>query len=223
MINLNYSLLDHTDSLEAITPDRPKTALLWIVLGLRIFLFLIELVIGLKSQSMSLLAGAGHLFLDLITMGLTLLVAWLLQRELNDGSKIKYWKITAWIGFLNGASLIALSILLVWESVKHLQVPEVLIGLPMLLIPAISLVINGFIVQLLRKGSPENLNVRGVLLHGVADAAASVSVILATCAAYFCNWLWADAVGGLIVGIFIFLNAISLMKDGWQILKNASI
>lgn len=223
MIDPNYSLLDHTDSLEAIPHDRPKTVLLWIVLELRIFLFLIELIIGLESQSMSLLAGAGHLFLDLITMGLTLLVAWLLQRELNDWSKIKYWKVTAWIGFLNGASLIVLSILIAWESVKHLQVPAVLIGLPMLLVSAISLVINVIIVQLLRKGSPENLNVRGVLIHGVADAAVSVSVIFATCAAYFFNWLWADAVGGLIVSIFIFLNAISLMKDGWQILKNASI
>lgn len=223
MINPNHLLLDHPNFLAEIPHDRPKTSLLWIVLGLRSFLFLIELVGGLQSQSMSLLAGAGHLFLDLVTMGLTLLVAWLLQRESHDLSKIKYWKITAWIGLFNGATLIALSCSIAWESIKYLQVPKVSLGLPMLLVSVVSLIVNSLSVYLLHKGSHDNLNIRGVLLHGVADAVASVSVIFATGAVYLCNWLWADAVGGLIVAIFICLSAISLMQDGWQLLKDVSI
>ncbi|WP_019501292.1 cation diffusion facilitator family transporter [Pseudanabaena sp. PCC 6802] len=223
MINPNYTLLVHTDFLEATPHDLPKVRLLWIVLGLRSFLFLVELVVGLQSHSMSLLAGSGHLFLDLVTMGLTLLVVWLLQRQSNGWSAIDYWKVTAWIGLLNGASLSAIAFLIAWESVKHLQVPEPILGLPMLLVAGISLVINGLSIQLLYEDSHNDLNIRGVLLHGVADATVSVSVILAACAVYLCNWLWADAVGSLVVSVLISLSAISLMQNGWQLLKNVSI
>lgn len=57
-----------------------KLQLLWIVLGLRISLFLVELGTGLWTHSLSLLAGSGHMLLDVITLGLALMAAWLAQR-----------------------------------------------------------------------------------------------------------------------------------------------
>jgi cobalt-zinc-cadmium efflux system protein len=67
------------------------------------------------------------------------------------------------------------------------------------------------------------LNILGVLLHGVADTASSVSVILSACAVYFYQWFWADAVGGLVIAVPIGLSAVFLMHNGWQRLKNRSI
>lgn len=196
--------------------------LLWIVLGLRIGFFLIELGVGIWSHSLSLLAGAGHLFSDLLTLGLTLVAAWLVQHQSLDPTAWKYKRLEAWVALLNGVSLGAIALLIDWEAVKHLQNPEPILGLPVLLVAGLSLVINGLSVQLLYPHSHHDLNFRGVLLHGVADAASSISVILAALAIYFFNWLWADAAASLLVALFIGISAISLLRDGWLVLRNAS-
>ena len=205
-----------------VAQSTQKMQLLWIVLGLRIGFFLIELGVGIWSHSLSLLAGAGHLFSDVLTLGLTLVAAWLVQRQSLNQTAGKYKRLEAWVALFNGVSLGAIALLIAWEAVKHLQTPEPILGLPVLLVAGLSLVINGLSVQLLHPHSHHDLNFRGVLLHGVADAASSISVILAALAVYFFNWLWADAVASLLVALLIGISAISLLRDGWRVLRNAS-
>lgn len=205
------------------TNDQQKIQLLWIVLGLRIGFFLIELGVGIWSHSLSLLAGAGHLFSDLLTLGLTLVAAWLVQRQSQDQTTWKYKRLEAWVALFNGVSLGAIALLISWEAVEHLQAPEPILGLPVLLVAGLSLVINGLSVQLLHSHSNHDLNFRGVLLHGVADAASSINVILAALAVYFFNWLWADAVASLLVALLIGISAISLLRDGWRALRNNAL
>lgn len=178
--------------------------------------------VGIWSHSLSLLAGAGHLFSDLLTLGLTLVAAWLVQHQSPSQSAAKYKWLEAWVALLNGVSLGAIALLIAWEAIKHLQTPEPISGLPVLLVAGLSLVINGLSVQLLHPHSHHDLNFRGVLLHGIADAASSISVILAALAVYFFNWLWADTVASLLVALLIGLSAISLLRDGWHVLRNAS-
>lgn len=216
---MNNLTLSKTD----VTQNTQKIQLLWIVLGLRIGFFLIELGVGIWSHSLSLLAGAGHLFSDLLTLGLTLITAWLVQRQSQDQTTWKYKRLEAWVALFNGVSLGAITLLIAWEAVKHLQTPEPISGLPVLLVAGLSLVINGLSVQLLHPHSNQDLNFRGVLLHGVADAASSISVILAALAVYFFNWLWADAVASLLVALLIGISAISLLRDGWRALSNNAL
>ena len=68
---------------------------------------------------------------------------------------------------------------------EHLQTPEPVLGLPLLIAAELSIVINGLIVDLLHTGSHYNLSWQGVFLHGVADAASSVGLILAAVAVHF--------------------------------------
>lgn len=206
-----------------VTQNTQKIQLLWIVLGLRIVFFLIELGVGIWSHCLSLLAGAGHLFSDLLTLGLTLITAWLVQRQSQGQTTWKYKRLEAWVALFNGVSLGAITLLIAWEAVKHLQTPEPISGLPVLLVAGLSLVINGLSVQLLHPHSNHDLNFRGVLLHGVADAGSSISVILAALAVYFFNWLWADAVASLLVALLIGISAISLLRDGWRALRNNAL
>ena len=204
------------------TQNTPKIQLLWIILGLRIVFFLVEVGVGIWSHSLSLLAGAGHLFSDLLTLGLTLVAALLVQRQPQNQTAWKYKRLEAWVALFNGASLGAISLLIAWEAVKHLQNPEPISGLPVLFVAGLSLVLNGLSVQLLHPHSHHDLNFRAVLLHGVADAASSISVILAALAVYFFNWFWADAAASLLVALLIGISAISLVKDSWRVLRNAS-
>ena len=216
---MNNLTLSKTD----VTQNTQKIQLLWIVLGLRIVFFLIELGVGIWSHCLSLLAGAGHLFSDLLTLGLTLITAWLVQCQSQGQTPGLYKRLDAWVALFNGVSLGAITLLIAWEAVKHLQTPEPISGLPVLLVAGLSLVINGLSVQLLHPHSNHDLNFRGVLLHGVADAGSSISVILAALAVYFFNWLWADAVASLLVALLIGISAISLLRDGWRALRNNAL
>lgn len=227
MTNPKHPLHAHLDFSQEVSradpwllrDSRPKVWLLWMILILRSFLFSLELVVGFQSQSLSLLAGSGHLFMDLVTMGLTLLAAWLFQHH-SDGSAIHYSTMTAWVGLLNGISLSALALLIAWESINHLQAPESISSLPVLLVAGLNLVINGIIIRLLNSRRSRDLMFRGVFLHGVADAASSLSILLAALAVYFYNWFWADAVAGLIVAVLIGWNVMLLARASWKIIHN---
>lgn len=123
----------------------PKSSLLWIVLGLRIALFAVELGTAIWSHSVSLLAGAGHLFADLLTLGLTPIAAWVVQRQV-DGTTRTEQRLKAWIGIMNGMALSAIAVLIAQEAVNNLENVESIAPLPMLLVAGLSLMVNGFAV-----------------------------------------------------------------------------
>ena len=204
--------------------QQQKIKRLWWVFGLRSGLFLVELGAGLWSHSLSLLAGSGHLFSDLITLGLTLLATWFTQRRTANQTAISQSRrLEAGIALLNGVSLAIVAILLGREAIEHLQSPEPVLGLPLLGAAGLSLMINGLSVYLLHNDHHHDLNLRGVFLHGVADAASSIGVMVAALAVYFFNWVWVDAAIGLLVALLICLSTISLVTDSLRILRHQSV
>ncbi|WP_281261356.1 cation transporter [Chamaesiphon polymorphus] len=92
----------------------------------------------------------------------------------------------------------------------------------MLLVAGLSLAANGFAVYLLYRYRDRDLNLRGVFLHGVADATGALSAIVAASAIYWFDWLWADAAASLLVVLIISLSALSLIKSAWQMLRQDS-
>ena len=198
---------------------QPKTSLIWMILGLRIGLFSIELGTAIWSHSLSLLAGAGHLFADLLTLGLTFIAAWAIQRQPSDRTTQTDRRLKAWIGLINGISLGAIALIIAQEAVKHLQTAESVASLPMLLVAGLSLATNGFAVYLLYRYRDGDLNLRGVLLHGVADAISALSALVAASAIYWFDWRWADAAASLLVVLIISFSALSLIRSGWQTLQ----
>jgi len=205
---------------------QPKISILWTILGLRISLFSVKLETAIWSHSLSLLVGIGHLFTDLLTMGLTFISAWVIQRQSAERTTQTEQRLKAWIGLVNGISLGAIVLIIAQAAVKHLQDPESVSSLPVLLVAGFSLIGNGFAVYLLHQHRDNNavktdrdLNLRDVFRHGVADAASALSAILAAGAIYFFNWLWADAAAGLLVAMLIGFSAVSLMRSAWQVLR----
>lgn len=201
---------------------QPKISILWIILGLRIGLFSIELGTALWSHSLSLLAGAGHLFADLLTLGLTFIAAWVVQRQPSDRTTQTEQRLKTWIGLLNGISLGAIAMLIAQEAVRHLKMTESVASLPMLLVAGLSLAANGFVVYLLYRHRDQDLNLRGVFLHGIADATIAFSTILAAGVMYLFDWLWADAVASLLVVVLISFSALSLIRSALQVLRQDS-
>lgn len=196
-----------------------KRRLLWIVFGMRSGLFLAELVTGLWTHSLSLLAVSGHMLVDVLTIGVALIATWLAERSFKDEIPFDQERVEAWAALINGLLLMGIAAVVAWEVVKRFYSPEPVAGLPMLMMAGLGFVVKGVNASLLYSDSHHDLNLRGVFLHAIADAASSVSLILAASAVFYLGWLWADAASSLLVASLMTLSALLLIRDSLRILS----
>lgn len=147
-IKLNDCQLSHLSYVKAGRATQ-KVKLLWIVLGLRISLFLVELGTGLWTHSLSLLAGSGHMLLDVITLGLALMAAWLAQRPSTGQATFGHQRVEILVALVNGLGLMAIAAWIAWEAVGRFQSPEPVLGLPMLVVAGLVLGVNSLNISLL--------------------------------------------------------------------------
>jgi cobalt-zinc-cadmium efflux system protein len=161
--------------------------------------------------------------LDRLTLGLTFIAAWVVQRQSLEQTTQTEQRLKAWIGLINGISLGAIALLIALEAMKHLQTIESSVdSLPMLLVAGLSLTTNVFAVYLMYQHRQQDLNLRGVFLHGIADATSALSTLVAAVLMYCFDWLWADAAASLLVVLIISFSALSLIKSAWQMLREDS-
>lgn len=191
--------------------------LLWIVLGLRVGLFLAEVGVGLWVHSLSLLAVAGHMVVDILAIAIALIGAELSKRTPPE-NRLDTRRIDAWAALGNSLLLLGIALFIGWSALQHNRGLEAEAGLPMMVIAALGFCIKGLNATLLHRESQHSLNIRGVFLHAIADAANSISLLLAAVAVFFLHWLWADAIASLSVTLLILVNAFALLKESLSIL-----
>lgn len=213
-LNFEHSHLKHTEAV----PGKQKVRLLGIVMGLRISLFLVELVAGFWTHSLSLLAVAGHMLSDIFTLGAALIAANLAQRPAVGQATFGYRRLEILVALMNGSVLIAIAALIAWRAIERFQAPETVLALPTLIVAVLGLAINSLLVSLLHENSARDLNLRSAFLHVLADAVSFFGVILATIVVYWFNWFLADTVASFFVACLICLSALPLVWDSLRIL-----
>ena len=186
--------------------------LLWIVLGLRVGLFLAEVGIGLWIHSLSLLAVAGHMMVDVLAIAIALASVGLAERTSDK-------RIEAWAALGNGVLLLGVAVFICWGALQQTNTGlEAEAGLPMMAIAVLGFLVKTTNATLLYGESQHSLNIRGVFLHAISDAANSISLLLAAVAIFFLQWLWADVAASLLVTLLILVNAIALIWESTSIL-----
>ncbi len=178
----------------------------------------VELGAGLISHSLALVAEAGHMLSDGLVLGLSLLAAWLGQLSPSQQATFGYRRIEILAALVNGLVLVAVAGWIGWEAVTHLQRPNDLLSLPMLLTATAGLAVNGCNALLLHQGSQHNLNLRGAWLHMLADVFSSLGVIAAALLVWRWGWTWADGAISLGVAVLIGATAIPLIRQSLQVL-----
>jgi cobalt-zinc-cadmium efflux system protein len=197
---------------EASRYDR-KVKLLWTALIAIASFAAIEFIIGSWSHSLALQAESGHLLSDSFALALSLLAAWIVQRQATR-AEITSGRIEAAAAIFNGLGLVAIAIWIAIEAVSRLQSPPTeILSFPMLVTAGLGLGVNSFNAFLLHDSSHHDLNVRGAFLHILADLISSIGVIVAAIAVWLMHWLWADGAVGLFVSVLIFTSAIPLISQ----------
>ncbi len=204
-----------------------KNKAIWTAMILLTVFFSVEIGAGILSHSLSLLADAEHILSDVAALGVGLLAIWLSKSMSESSSKSpKNWgryrpEVVA--ALVNGIGLACIAGWIIKEAVVRLQspAPEIL-GLPMLITALVGLGVNSFNVFCLHGCSHQDLNIRGVFLHLVADLVSSVGTVLAAIAVIWLDWTWADGVISLVVAILIGTLAAVLVTQSIYCLRGQS-
>lgn len=195
---------------------------LGLALGLTATVALVEVVGGVWSNSLALLADAGHMLGDVAALVLALFAAWLGRRPRHARQTFggRRWEIfAAWI---NGAALVAISAGIVWEAIGRLRAPEQIAGGLMLGVATTGLAANALSAWWLHRASTESLNVRGAYLHVLADLAGSVATIVAAVLVMTAGWTLADPVASIAVALLVMRGAWRLVREATDVLLEAT-
>jgi cobalt-zinc-cadmium efflux system protein len=193
-----------------------------IALILTALLLVAELVGGLLSNSIALLADAGHMLTDVAALGLALFVAWFSRQPETPERTFGYLRAEILAAFVNGATLLLISAWILWEAVTRLGAPEPVRGGLMLAVAVGGLVVSLIAARLLVAGSSESLNARGAYLHVLGDLLASVGTLAAALAIRYTGWLMADPLASILTTVLIMRGAWRLVRESVDILLEST-
>jgi len=185
-------------------------------------LLVAEFAGGLIANSLALLADAGHLLTDVAALGLSLFVAWFSRKPETPKRTYGYLRLEILAAFANGATLVLVSALIIWEAVARFRHPEPVRGALMLAVAALGLVANLASAKVLHPASGSSLNVRGAYLHILGDLLGFVGTIIAALIIQATGWLQADTIASVLVSVLILRGAWALVRDSVDILLEST-
>jgi cobalt-zinc-cadmium efflux system protein len=184
--------------------------------------FVVELVTGLVTGSLALLSDAGHMFTDILGLGMALAAIRFASRSRNPSRTFGLYRLEILAALANGILLFAVAGYVLWEAARRLQEPPEIATTPVLWVAAGGLAANLIAFGLLRPGARENLNVRGAYLEVFADGLGSVAVLIAAATMQLTGWRQIDPIAGAAIGLFILPRTWRLTGQALRILVQAA-
>lgn len=206
---------DHRPSRSVAAQNKGR---LRVVLALTTVYMIAEVVAGLWTGSLALLADAGHMLTDAAGVGLALLAVWFGERPPTPQRTYGFHRAEILAALANAVVLLVLSAFVVWEAFRRFRAPPVVQSTPMLVVAALGLGVNFVGLLVLRGGSQTSLNLKGAYYELLSDALASVGVILAAGIMWATGWYYADPLISAAIGLFIVPRTWRLLKEAVHIL-----
>jgi cobalt-zinc-cadmium efflux system protein len=207
---------DHSHTHAARTPDIEKR-LFW-ALTITIGIFILELGGGFLSNSLALMSDAGHLFGDVLALGLSLAAARVSRRPPTARRTYGYHRIEVLAAIFNGLTLFILAGYIFYEAYHRFISPEPVQSTLMLSVAIIGLLANLLVIMRLHDVAGENLNVRAAFWHVLGDMLGSVGVVAGGLIMIITGNFMADSIISFFVGLIILVGAISVLREGASIL-----
>ena len=187
---------DHS-SHEHIPQDKKILALSFaIITGFMV----VEFVGGYWFNSLALMADAGHMANDSLSLFLALLALFL------SAQKQRY------IALLNSGSLIVVALMILVEAIQRWQNPIEMMALPMLGVASLGLLVNLFVAKIMLNSDHDNLNIKAAYLHVLTDLFGSIIAILSGLSTYLLGWLWVDPLASIILSVLVLKSGIGTFR-----------
>jgi len=178
----------------------------------------IELVGGLFTGSLALLADAGHMLTDVAALGLSAFAMWIAARPSPPEKSYGYHRAEILAAVINAVVLLLLSVWIMYEAYRRAFEPPQVFGVPMLLIGIMGLAVNVASVKLLADESASNLNVQSAYLEVLSDAISSCAVILGGGIIWMTGWVLIDPLLSAGISVFIMWRTWGLLSQSVHVL-----
>ncbi|HEV2120853.1 MAG TPA: cation diffusion facilitator family transporter [Candidatus Bathyarchaeia archaeon] len=195
---------------------------LWIALIVSLVIAIVEFTGGFLGQSLALISDSGHVLTDVLAVGVGILTLRLGRKRHTARRTFGYHRAEIFAALINGSTLIAIAVIIIYEAFLRLQQPPAVQGPLVLVIASIGLLGNLSIAGLLSRSEGTNLNVRGVFLHTLGDALSSVAVVVSSLIVILTGYQGIDPLAAAIIGVLIMLSAYRLVRDSTNILLEAT-
>lgn len=192
---------------------------LWIAFVLLAVFMVVEAVAALLTGSLALLSDAGHMFTDVLGIGMAIAAIAAGRRASDDPQRtFGLYRLEVLAALANAVLLAGVAGYVMVEAVRRIADPEPVPAVPMLLVAVAGLVANLVAFGLLRAGAKESLNVRGAYLEVLGDLLGSVGVIVAAMVIATTGWWYADPVVAVAVGALILPRTWRLARSALRVL-----
>ena len=181
-----------------------------------------EIVGGLVTGSLALLADAGHMLSDDFSLGLALFAVWLAGRPATPQRSFGYKRAEILAALANGVTLVAISLWIFYEAFRRIEDPPEILGGWMLVVATLGLAVNVAGTIILSRSGGGGLNVQGALRHVLADVFGSVGAIAASLVIIFTGWRYADPLISVLIGFLVLGSSWKLLRDSVNILLEAT-
>lgn len=182
----------------------------------------VEAAVGFLTDSLVLIADAGHMLTDAVGIALALAAIWFAQRPATAAKSYGYYRVEILAAAINGLLLFGVSAYILIEAYRRFQSPPEVPSLPLLIVATIGLFVNLVSARILMAGAGESLNVKGAFLEVVSDILGSVGAIVAGLIILTTGWQYADPLFAAGVGLFILPRTWRLMAEAVNVLLEAT-
>ena len=189
-----------------------------VVCALTLAYLVVEIVAGILTGSLALLADAGHMFTDVAGLVLALFAIRIARRPATPERTYGYYRIEILAAVANSVLLIGVSLYVLYEAYERFKNPPEVASVPMLLVAALGLCVNLVGMFVLRSGAKESLNVKGAYFEVLSDMLTSVGVIVAGAIMWATGWYYADPLVSAGIGLFILPRTWKLLREAIGIL-----
>jgi len=206
---------DHSHVQEANESNLRRVMIALVLTGT---FMVVEVVGGIISGSLALLADAGHMLTDTMALALAAMAFHVSKRPPDGKLTYGYQRFQILAAFVNGLSLLAIVGWILFEAVSRFITPRDILGETMLVVATAGLAVNLICFAVLHTGDQENLNIRGAALHVAGDLLGSIAAIVAAIVIIYTGWMLIDPLLSIAVAGLILRSAWSLVKRSAHVL-----
>ena len=182
---------------------------LWWAVGANLLLTVAQVIGGLISGSLSLIADALHNFSDAASLLIALVAIRIGRRPPDEFKTFGYKRAETVAALINLTTLIIIGVYLCYEAIMRFITPEPIAGWTIVIVAGIALVVDVFTALLTYSQSKSSMNIRAAFLHNVTDALASVGVIIAGTLILLYGWIWTDAAMTLVIAGYVLYQGLT--------------
>lgn len=181
-----------------------------------------EIIAGILSGSLALIADAGHMLTD----AAALLLAWAafrFGRRVSDNKRtFGYMRLEVVAGLINAVTLFALVAWIIYEAIQRFLTPHEVLAGPMFIVAVLGLVVNIVVFLVLSGGDKDHVNIRGAMVHVLGDLLGSVAAIAAAVTIWLTGWMPIDPILSVLVSLLILRSAWKLFRSSLHILMEGT-